>query len=70
MLYVIIGVVSVLAGIIAVTQPVYTAVSLTWAVGIWLIVRAGFEAYDAFAVEVGAMRWLHQGLRCFHPAAR
>ena len=57
-LFVVIGVVSIIAGIVAVLEPVYTAVALTWVLGIWLIVRAGFEAYAAFALEQGGMRWL------------
>jgi uncharacterized membrane protein HdeD (DUF308 family) len=56
--YVVMGIVSIIAGIIAVTEPLYAAVALTWVLGIWLIVRAAFEAYAAFTVEEGGMRWL------------
>ncbi|MGG5257185.1 HdeD family acid-resistance protein [Phycicoccus avicenniae] len=52
------GVVSVLAGLVAVLNPVYAAVTLTWVLGLWLLVRAGLEAYAATALSTGSTRWL------------
>lgn len=57
-LHALMGLVSIIAGIVAVLQPVYSAVALTWILGIWLIMRAAFEAYAAFVVEQGGARWL------------
>jgi uncharacterized membrane protein HdeD (DUF308 family) len=55
---VIMGIVAVLAGLFAITSPGVTAVVLTWFLGIWLIVRAGFEVFGAFSSSREAPRWL------------
>jgi uncharacterized membrane protein HdeD (DUF308 family) len=52
------GVIALLAGLFAITSPGVTAVTLTWLLGIWLIVRAGFEAFGAFSSSREAPRWL------------
>jgi uncharacterized membrane protein HdeD (DUF308 family) len=55
---VLMGVVALLAGFFAVTSPGIAAVALTWILGIWLIVRAGFEVFGAFSSSRTAPRWL------------
>jgi uncharacterized membrane protein HdeD (DUF308 family) len=53
-----VGVLSVLAGLVAVFNPVYAAVTLTWVLGVWLVVRGGLEGYAAMAFSAGSTRWL------------
>jgi uncharacterized membrane protein HdeD (DUF308 family) len=55
---IVMGVIALLAGIFAVTSPGITAVALTWLLGLWLIVRAGFEAFAAFSSTHEQPRWL------------
>jgi uncharacterized membrane protein HdeD (DUF308 family) len=52
------GVVALIAGIVAITSPGLAATALTWFLGIWLIVRAGFEAFAAFSSTHEQPRWL------------
>lgn len=46
----VLGVLSIVAGIIALTRPVGTAVTLTWFLGIWLVARGVLEVV---AVVIG-----------------
>jgi uncharacterized membrane protein HdeD (DUF308 family) len=55
---VVMGVVGLLAAFFAITSPGLAAVALTWILGIWLIVRAGFEVVGAFSSSREAPRWL------------
>jgi uncharacterized membrane protein HdeD (DUF308 family) len=55
---IVMGVIAILAGLFAITSPGITAVVLTWMLGIWLIVRAGFEVFGAFSTSRQAPRWL------------
>ena len=52
------GVFAVLAGLAAVFRPGLAAVTLTWLLGIWLIVRAGFEIVTAVTSTRSASRGL------------
>lgn len=52
------GVIALVAAFFAITSPGLAAVALTWVLGIWLIVRAGFEAFGAFSSSRVAPRWL------------
>jgi uncharacterized membrane protein HdeD (DUF308 family) len=47
------GVVAVLAGLLAISSPGVAAVTFTWLLGIWVIARAGFETLAAFSVSGG-----------------
>ncbi len=42
------GVLAVLAGLFALTRPGISAVSITWVIGIWMLVRGAFELVGAF----------------------
>lgn len=53
-----IGIVGVLAGIVAMTQPISSAVTLTWILGIWLIVRGIFELGSAIFGHASGSRLL------------
>ncbi|HET7799793.1 MAG TPA: DUF308 domain-containing protein [Humibacillus xanthopallidus] len=56
---VVIGAISILAGLYAVIHPGTALVALTWAVGLWLIIRAAYDLYAAFAfTDDGVPRWL------------
>jgi uncharacterized membrane protein HdeD (DUF308 family) len=58
-LLVVIGVISILAGLYAVIHPGTALVALTWAIGLWLVIRAVYDLYAAFAfTEGGSARWL------------
>ena len=58
-LLVVIGVISILAGLYAVIHPGNALVALTWAIGLWLVIRAVWDLYAAFAyTDGGAARWL------------
>jgi uncharacterized membrane protein HdeD (DUF308 family) len=52
-----VGLVAVLAGLLAIARPGMAAVTLTWLLGIWAIARAGLEALGARHVS-GGPRWL------------
>ncbi|WP_203590794.1 DUF308 domain-containing protein [Streptomyces sp. SID13031] len=53
----VIGVIALVAAFFAIFSPAVTAVTLTWILGIWLIVRGVFEAVGAFTTDQLAPRW-------------
>ncbi len=53
-----VGVIGIVAGLMALLRPVDSAVALAWALGVWLIVRAIFELASAFADQPRGPRWL------------
>jgi len=55
---VLMGVVALVAAFFAIFSPAVTAKTLTWILGIWLIVRGLFEAVDAATRERTTPRWL------------
>ncbi|MGC4943255.1 HdeD family acid-resistance protein [Kribbella sp. DT2] len=55
---VVMGVIALLAAFFAIFSPATTAVTLTWILGIWLIVRGVFEAIGAFGSTSSTPRWL------------
>jgi uncharacterized membrane protein HdeD (DUF308 family) len=55
---VLMGVIALVAAFFAIFSPAMTAVTLTWILGIWLIVRGAFEAFGAFGSNLMAPRWL------------
>ncbi|GAA1557808.1 hypothetical protein GCM10009804_13230 [Kribbella hippodromi] len=55
---IVLGVIALLAGLIAIIHPGMTAVTLTWILGIWLIVRGIFELAGAFSSQLLVPRWL------------
>ncbi len=57
-LLVVMGVIALLAGFFAVTSPAMTAVTLTWILGIWLLVRGAFELMAAFGSTTAVPRGL------------
>ncbi|MET0912594.1 MAG: DUF308 domain-containing protein [Acidimicrobiales bacterium] len=52
------GVIAFVAAFFAIFSPAVTAVTLTWILGIWLIVRGVFELVGAFATSTVVPRWL------------
>ncbi len=52
------GVIALVAAFFAIFSPAMTAVTLTWILGIWLIVRGVFEAIGAFGSNRSTPRWL------------
>ncbi|HET6293408.1 MAG TPA: HdeD family acid-resistance protein [Kribbella sp.] len=52
------GVIALVAAFFAIFSPAVTAVTLTWILGIWLIVRGVFEAFGAFSSHLRTPRWL------------
>ena len=46
---VLLGVIAILAGCFAITSPGMAAKTLTWILGIWLIIRGVFELFGAFS---------------------
>jgi uncharacterized membrane protein HdeD (DUF308 family) len=55
---VLMGVIALVAAFFAIFSPAVTAVTLTWILGIWLIVRGVFEAVGAFSSNLMTPRWL------------
>ncbi|HEY3006299.1 MAG TPA: HdeD family acid-resistance protein [Kribbellaceae bacterium] len=55
---VVMGGIALLAAFFAITSPGLTAVTLTWILGIWLIVRGAFELVGAFSSTLMMPRWL------------
>lgn len=55
---VVFGVISLLAAFFAIFSPGMAAATLTWILGIWLIVRGVFELVGAFGSTVMIPRWL------------
>ncbi len=52
------GVVGVLAGLVALFQPLSSAVALAWVLGIWLVVRGVLEIAAAFGHDDPRPKWL------------
>jgi len=52
------GVIALLAAFFAITSPGMTAKTLTWILGIWLIIRGIFELAGAFSSRQVTPRWL------------
>lgn len=57
-LLIVMGVAALIAAFFAITSPGLAAVTLTWILGIWLIVRGAFEVFGAFGATHDAPRWL------------
>ncbi|MEV5962177.1 HdeD family acid-resistance protein [Kribbella sp. NPDC051952] len=55
---IVLGVIALIAGFFAITSPGMTAKTLTWILGIWLIVRGVFELFGAFSSRQVMPRWL------------
>ncbi len=55
---VVMGVIAILAGLIAIFHPGVAVAALTWILGIWLIVRGVIELFGAFASTISVPRWL------------
>jgi uncharacterized membrane protein HdeD (DUF308 family) len=55
---VVLGVVGLVAAFFAIFSPQVTAETLTWIVGIWLVIRGLFEVIGAFSNSLLAPRWL------------
>lgn len=55
---IVVGVIGVLAGIIAVARPFSSTVALAWALGFWLVFRGLFELASAFTTRRDGSRWL------------
>lgn len=55
---VVIGVLSLLVAFFALFQPWVAAATLTWFLGIWLVVRGILEIVGAFTGPVGGGRWV------------
>jgi uncharacterized membrane protein HdeD (DUF308 family) len=52
------GIVSVLAGLVAIVHPFDVALVLTWILGIWFIVAAIFQGAGAFSSTRTRPRWM------------
>ncbi len=52
------GVISIIAGLIAVIHPFDVALTLTWILGIWFIVTAIFQGVGAFSSTRTQPRWM------------
>lgn len=50
--------ISLMAGFFAIARPITGAVVLTWALGLWLVVRGAFDLVSAFQQTLPAPRWL------------
>jgi uncharacterized membrane protein HdeD (DUF308 family) len=55
---VLMGFVAVVAGFLAIIQPGLAATTLTWILGIWLVVRGAFELGSAISAASIWPRWL------------
>jgi uncharacterized membrane protein HdeD (DUF308 family) len=58
LLLIVMGVIALVAAFFAIFSPAVTAVSLTWILGIWFILRGVFVAAAAFSASTPAPRWL------------
>jgi uncharacterized membrane protein HdeD (DUF308 family) len=54
----VVGVVAIIVAFFAIFSPAVTAQTLTWFVGIWLILRGVFEVFTAFSSYRLTPRWL------------
>ena len=52
------GVIALIAGFFAIVHPGMTVATLTWILGIWLIIRGIFELAGAFSSGLPMPRWL------------
>jgi uncharacterized membrane protein HdeD (DUF308 family) len=57
-LLIVMGAAALIAAFFAIFSPAVAAVTLTWILGIWLIVRGAFEVFAAFSATRDAPRWL------------
>ena len=55
---VVLGVIALVAAFFAITSPGMAAATLTWILGIWLIIRGVFELFGAFSSRQVMPRWL------------
>jgi len=55
---VLMGLIALIAAFFAIFSPGVAAVTLTWILGIWLIVRGVFEIVGAFTSSADMSRWL------------
>jgi len=55
---VVLGVIALVAAFFAITSPGMAAATLTWILGIWLIIRGVFELAGAFSSQQVVPRWL------------
>lgn len=55
---VVMGVIAIIAGLIAIFHPGVAVAALTWILGIWLIVRGVIELVGAFTSSISVPRWL------------
>jgi uncharacterized membrane protein HdeD (DUF308 family) len=53
-----IGLIALVVGLFAIFSPGVTAKTLTWLVGLWLIIRGVFEVFTAFSSYRLTPRWL------------
>jgi uncharacterized membrane protein HdeD (DUF308 family) len=58
LLSVVLGLVALVAAFFAIFSPQVTAETLTWILGLWLIIRGLFEVVGAFGSSLLAPRWL------------
>jgi len=58
LMLVVMAVIALVAAFFAIFSPAVTAVTLTWILGIWLIVRGVFEVFGAFVASSSNPRWL------------
>lgn len=52
------GIISLLAGLVAVFHPLSSATSLTWVLGIWLLVRGIMQIMEGFKHAEAGSKWL------------
>jgi uncharacterized membrane protein HdeD (DUF308 family) len=55
---IVLGLVGLVAAFFAIFSPQVTAETLTWILGIWLVIRGLFEVFGAFSTSLLAPRWL------------
>ncbi|MGW7680730.1 HdeD family acid-resistance protein [Kribbella sp. NPDC054772] len=54
----VLGLIALVVGLLAIFHPGVTAKTLTWLVGLWLIIRGVFEVFTAFSSYRLTPRWL------------
>lgn len=52
------GIIGILAGLIAIFQPFTSALALTWVLGVWLVASGITHVIDAFQHPTAKSRWL------------
>ena len=55
---ILLGVLSLVAAFFALVRPGMAATTLTWFLGIWLVIRGASEILGAFGVSVTSGRWV------------